>query len=115
MTAADCLVCSGPLHDTWLGAAVISVSVVYGCAVVMAGLGVAVEIDDGERTRRGFVWLALARPLIWLWHGAGWLCTFLAEGLLPPGRQPRAPRRELEERIAELERDLGIDREENRV
>lgn len=97
--------------------ALVVFGVFYGMAVIWAGLDVAMQVTDGDRaSRRGLIWIALGMPIGWLWRGGIHVAAFLADGLLPPERRPRAPRHELEERITQLERELEIDdREENRV
>jgi hypothetical protein len=109
LVSADCVVCSGPLHDTWLGSGATVAAVLYFCAAFWAAMDILLERERGERPRRGCIWIAAARPFAYLGRFGAASARFLAEGLLPPERQPRPGRRELEQRIEDLERELEIE------
>lgn len=98
---SNCIVCSGPLHDTWLGAVVGLFGFYYSVALLFGAFWLNIE---RRVPARGIAWRAIPLPFVWAWMGLRWSVV----PFLPPERRPRRTRMQLEDRIDELERELEI-------
>ncbi len=97
--AESCLVCSGPLHTTWLGSAILVLASLYALGVLASLL----TLIDFPRPLRGAAWWVLGQPFVCL----GIALRVLATAFLPPARRPKS-RADLEARIRELEQEVGV-------
>lgn len=118
MTADGCLVCSGPLHDTWLGAALAFLVP----AMIYLGIGYALVWSEAKREARYYAdrgWDGhpldaedvLVLLLLWPVIAAARSVRDLAQ--LTNSRatahvKAQPSRRALEQRIADLERELDV-------